>query len=125
MTALLAILAFVLGLTAAAKGLIQSLAAAVAFVPGSGFLGEFILSESGRVNPEQGFRLAWAAGVIVAAMVVLGTPEKAAAHCPHWGYDNCDSTAQCANYCIVVHGCWEAVCFKQVNKWVCRCRANP
>ena len=77
MTALLAILAFVLGLAAAAKGLIQSLAGAVASVPGSGLLGEFILSESGRVNPEQGFRLAWAAGVIVAAMVVFGTPPKA------------------------------------------------
>ena len=96
MTALLAILAFVLGLAAAAKDLIQSLAGAVASVPGSGFLGEFILSESGRVNPEQGFRLAWAAGVIVAAMVVLGTPPPVAA-CPQG--NSCSSKADCEGYC--------------------------
>ena len=70
-----------LGLAGAAKDLIQSAAGAVTSVLGSGFLGEFIPSESGRVNPEQGFRLAWAAGVIVAAMVVLGTPPKAEASC--------------------------------------------
>ena len=28
----------------------------------TGFVGEFIMNESGRVNPEQGFRVAWAAG---------------------------------------------------------------
>ena len=35
------------------------------------------MNESGRVNPEQGFRFARAAGLIVAAMVVLGSPPKA------------------------------------------------
>ena len=98
MTALLAILAFVLGLAAAAKDLIQSLAGAVASVPGSGFLGEFILSESGRVNPEHGFRLAWAAGVIVAAMVVLGTPPKVSA-CPGSISKSCSSGWDCRIPC--------------------------
>ena len=106
MTALLAILAFVLGLAAAAKDLIQSLAGTVASVPGSGFLGEFILSESGRVNPEQGFRLAWAAGVIVAAMVVLGTPPQAAAHCSGSHYYGCNSTSECDGFCAQHNGCY-------------------
>ena len=112
MTALLAIFAFVLGLAAAAKDLIQSLARSVASVPGSGFIGEFILSESGRVNPEQGFRLAWAAGVIVAAMVVLGTPPKAAAHhqCSSTTSSVCVSDGQCGMWCQVWEGCNWGVC---------------
>ena len=59
----------------------------------TGFVGELIRSESGRVNPEQGFRLAGAAGVIVAAMVGLGTPPKAAAHhlCSEYGFLGCRS----------------------------------
>ena len=89
------------------------------------FIGEFITCESGRGRPQQALPVAWTGGLLIAATVILGTPPKAAADCPHWGYDYCDSTAQCLNYCIVVHGCWEAVCFKQVNKYVCRCRTNP
>ena len=122
MTALLAILAFVLGLAAAAKDLIQTAAGAVASVPGSGFLGEFILSESGRVNPEQGFRLAWAAGVIVAAMVVLGTPPKAAAHhsCGS-SSSGCVSNGQCTMWCQIYEGCNWGQCEKRGNKRYCLC----
>ena len=39
------------------------------------FLWEFIISEETGVRPQQGFRVAWAGGVLVAASVVLGTPD--------------------------------------------------
>ena len=77
---------------------------------GGTFLGEFITSESGRVNPEQGFRFAWAAGVIVAAAVVLGTPPKAAASCSG-GFSGCHSQAHCIMYCQVWEGCSWGVCY--------------
>ena len=126
MTALLAILAFVLGLAAAAKDLIQSAAGAVASVLGSGFLGEFILSESGRVNPEQGFRFAWAAGIIVAAMVVLGTPPKAAAHhhCSIVESTGCVTNLQCRMWCQVWEECLDGWCIKDhpTKDPFCKCR---
>ena len=80
-----------------------------------GWRGVFFRSESGRVNPEQGFRLAWAAGVIVAAMVVLGTPPKAAAH------HHCSTVEsiglrrtdwQCRMWCQVWEECRDGWCVK-------------
>ena len=79
----------------------------------SGLVGEFIMNESGRVNPEQGFRFAWAAGVIVAAMVVLGTPPKAAAHPGHCSTikdPGCVSHGQCRMWCQVWEGCSNGRC---------------
>ena len=92
----------------------------------TGFIGEFITCESGRGRPQQAIPVAWTGGLLIAATVILSTPHKAAAHCPHWGYDNCDSTSQCLNYCIVRHGCWEAKCkfVESENKDICRCRAD-
>ena len=81
----------------------------------TGFVGEFIMNESGRVNPEQGFRFAWAAGLIVAAMVVLGTPPKVAAHhqCSTTTSPGCVAHGQCRMWCQVWEGCSNGWC---VNK---------
>ena len=62
----------------------------------TGFVGEFIMNESGRVNPEQGFRLAWTGGLLLAAAVFLGTPNPSSA-CPSTG--SCSSKADCEGYC--------------------------
>ena len=80
----------------------------------SGFVGEFIMNESGRVNPGQGFRFAWAAGVIVAAMVVLGTPPKAAAHhhCSSIESTGCVTDWQCRMWCQVWEECSDGWCVK-------------
>ena len=40
-----------------------------------GFWWEFIVSEETGVPAEQGFRVAWTGGLLVAASVVLGMPE--------------------------------------------------
>ena len=78
----------------------------------TGFVGELIMSESGRVNPEKGFRLAWAAGVIVTAMVVLGSPPQAAAHPYCLKYTvSCVHDAMCLQYCMVHLGCHWGECF--------------
>ena len=107
----MAILAIVLGLVAAAKDLFEVATQGIeSALDGSGFIGEFVRSESGRVNPEQGFRVAWAAGVIVAAMVVLGTPPKAAASCGTSIACNNGSNAMCMQYCTVFQGCDSGHC---------------
>ena len=62
----------------------------------TGFVGEFIMNESGRVNPEQGFRLAWTGGLLLAGAVFLGTPNPSSA-CP--GISSCSSKADCEGYC--------------------------
>ena len=79
------------------------------FMSRTGFVGEFIMNESGRVNPNQGLRLAWAAGVIVAAMVVLGTPPRATAHCASGHPWNCPSHQYCQMACAY-HGCNSGSC---------------
>lgn len=43
------------------------------------FVSEFITSETGSVRQRNGLPVAWGAGVLVAAAIVLGTPGKAAA----------------------------------------------
>ena len=91
----------------------------------AGFVGEFIMNESGRVNPEQGFRLAWAAGVIVAAMVVLGSPPKAAAHehCSSIKSSGCVTKAQCVMWCQVWEECNSGWCVNPGSvKSYCRCK---
>ena len=92
----------------------------------TGFVGEFIMNESGRVNPEQGFRFAWAAGVIVAAMVVLGTPPKAAAHhhCSTVESTGCVTDLQCRMWCQVWEGCLNGWCKKNhpTKDPFCYCR---
>ena len=96
----MAIVAIAHGLAAAARDLFEAAAQAVASVPGSGFLADFVLSESGEVSPEQGFPVAWTGGLLVAAMVVLGSPPQAAAHCTgSYHYQGCSSNTECDNYC--------------------------
>ena len=98
-------IAFLLGLMAAAKDLFEVAAQAIASAPGSGFLADFVLSESGEVSPEHGFPVAWTGGLLVAAMVVLGSPPQAAAHCNGSShYYGCNSHSECNNYCSQ-HAC--------------------
>ena len=100
----MAILAIAHGLAAAARDLFEAVAQAVASAPGSGFLADFVLSESGEVSPEQGFPVAWTGGLLVAAMVVLGSPPQAAAHCNGSAHlYGCDTNSECAVHCEV-HG---------------------
>ena len=65
----MAIVAIAHGLAAAARDLFEAAAQAVASAPGSGFLADFVLSESGEVSPEQGFPVAWTGGLLV---IVVG-----------------------------------------------------
>ena len=100
----MAILAIAHGLAAEARDLYEVAAQAVASVPRSGFLADFVLSESGEVSPEQGFPVAWTGGLLVAAMVVLGSPPQAAAHCNGSShYYGCDTNSECDIHCEV-HG---------------------
>ena len=102
----MAIVAIAHALVAAAEDLFEAVAQAVASVPGSGFLADFVLSESGEVSPEQGFPVAWTGGLLVAAMVVLGSPPQAAAHCngsSHWY--GCNTNTECIRYCEVHGNC--------------------
>ena len=121
----MAIIAFVLGLVAAAKDLFEVATQGIESALGSGFIAELITSESGRVNPEQGFRFAWAAGVIVAAMVVLGTPPRAAASCGETGISCLNgSSAMCLQICTVFKGCESGSCRqgKEGEDPTCYCR---
>ena len=97
----MAIVAIAHALVAAAEDLFEAAAQAIASVPGSGFLADFVLSESGEVSPEQGFPVAWTGGLLVAAMVVLGSPPQAAAHCN--GYIRtivaATNDTECSHYC--------------------------
>ena len=96
----MAIVAIAHALVAAAENLFEVAAQAIASVPGSGFLADFVLSESGEVSPEQGFPVAWTGGLLVAAMVVLGSPPQAAAHCNGSShYYGCHSDTECSHYC--------------------------
>ena len=96
----MAILAIAHGLAAEARDLFEAAAQAVASGPGSGFLADFVLSESGEVSPEQGFPVAWTGGLLVTAMVVLGSPPQAAAHCGgQYHYSGCSSDTECSHYC--------------------------
>ncbi len=91
---------FAHGLAAAARDLFEAAAQAVASAPGSGFLADFVLSESGEVSPEQGFPVAWTGGLLVAAMVVLGSPPQAAAHCNGSSHlYGCNTNNGCAAHC--------------------------
>ena len=95
-----AIVAIAHALVAAAGDLFEAAAQAVGSVPGSGFLADFVLSESGEVSPEQGFPVAWTGGLLVAAMVVLGSPPQAAAHCNNtYHYSGCSNDTECSHYC--------------------------
>ena len=96
----MAIVAIAHALVAAAENLFEVAAQAIASVPGSGFLADFVLSESGEVSPEQGFPVAWTGGLLVAAMVVLGSPPQAAAHCGGLeSGESCFSDSYCAAFC--------------------------
>ena len=95
----MAILAIAHGLVAAAKDLFEAAAQAIASAPGSGFLADFVLSESGEVSPEQGFPVAWTGGLLVAAMVVLGSPPQAAAHCGGLHSISCNNNNDCRIRC--------------------------
>ena len=62
-------------------GLASALIGVAGSALGSGFIAEFARSESGEVNPKQGLPVAWTGGLLVAAMVVLGSPPQTVAHC--------------------------------------------
>ena len=81
-------------------GLANDLVEVAGSALGSGFIAEFARSESGEVSPKQGFPVAWTGGLLVAAMVVLGSPPQASAHCaysPH--YQGCSTSTECSHYC--------------------------
>ena len=65
----------------AAIGVAQGLVEVAGSALESGFIAEFVRSESGEVSLKQGFPVAWTGGLLVAAMVVLGSPPQVAAHC--------------------------------------------
>ena len=78
-----------------AKGLVEAAGPAL----GSGFIAEFVRSESGEVSPKQGFPVAWAGGLLIAAAVVLGAPDTARAEvCSEVG-GSCTADWQCATFC--------------------------
>ena len=90
----------------AAIGVAQGLVEAAGSALGSGFIAEFVRSESGEVSAKQGFPVAWTGGLLVAAMVVLGSPPQASAHCSgvlHWS--GCYSSAACNYWCGFHNGC--------------------
>ena len=62
-------------------GLAHDLVEVAGSALGSGFIAEFVRSESGEVSPKQGFPVAWTGGLLVAAAVVFGTPPRASADC--------------------------------------------
>ena len=86
---------------------------------GSGFIAEFVRSESGEVSPKQGFPVAWTGGLLVAAMVVLGSPPQAAASCNQGFYHSCTSRHQCYYVCRVQQTCSYYACPPHINKCYC------
>ena len=90
----------------AAIGIAQALAAAaddlfevVGSALGSGFIAEFVRSESGEVSPKQGFPVAWTGGLLIAAAVVLGAPDTARAGACSAQGGSCTADWQCASFC--------------------------
>ena len=83
------------------------------------FVSEFLTNETGFVRQRTGLPVAWAAGVLVAAAVVLGTPGPAAAACVDPG--NCEGLA-CGS-CHVVDCQYNlATCpFSTPYRWQERC----
>lgn len=88
-------------------------------------MSEFITNETGFVRQRTGLPVAWAAGVLVAAAVILGTPGTAAA----CGGTPCDwigscvgwPSGQCNYLCITQgHACGE--CRQEgTHVWDCQC----
>ena len=74
-----------------------------------GFIADFVRSESGEVDPKQGLPVAWTGGLLIAAMVILGSPPQAAASCG-WTV-RCVHDAMCLQYCMVHLGCAWGECF--------------
>ena len=80
---------------AAAQGIVEVAGSALE----SGFIAEFVRSESGEVSPNQGFPVAWTGGLLIAAAVVLGAPDTAKAEvCSEVG-GSCNANWQCASFC--------------------------
>ena len=73
------------------------------------FIGEFITCESGRGRPQQALPVAWTGGLLIAAMVILGSPPQAAASCG-WTV-RCVHSAMCLQYCMVHLACTWGECF--------------
>ena len=80
---------------AVAHGLVEAAGSAL----GSGFIAEFVRSESGEVNAKQGFPVAWTGGLLIAAAVVLGAPDTARAGACSAQGGSCDANWQCASFC--------------------------
>ena len=83
----------------AAIGVAHGLVEVAGSALGSGFIAEFVRSESGEVSPKQGFPVAWTGGLLIAAAVVLGAPDTARAEdCSVQG-GSCNAHWQCASFC--------------------------
>ena len=81
-------------------GLASDLIGVAGSALGSGFIAEFVRSESGEVSPKQGFSVAWTGGLLIAAMVVLGSPPPAVAHCGGLeSSSSCNSNTDCGHHC--------------------------
>ena len=84
----------------------------------TGFFGEFILSESGRVSTKRGFPVAWTGGLLVAAAVLLPAPTEAACH-EHGGY--CTAQWHCALWCMMKNCNQSFYCDTEKDANVCDC----
>ena len=100
---------------AAAQGLVEVAGSAL----GSGFIAEFVRSESGEVSAKQGFPVAWTGGLLIAAAVVLGAPDTARAESCSVQGGSCNATWQCASFCASVNCADEFWCDVDDNK--CHC----
>lgn len=63
------------------------------------FVSEFIASETGFVRQRDGLPVAWAAGVLVAAAILFGMPEKVHAACG-WGPSCTPGVSDCGQLCF-------------------------
>jgi hypothetical protein len=79
------------------------------------FMAEFLASETGFVRQRHGLPVAWTAGVLVAAAVILGMPGKAEAYCRQ--FPGCAGDAACAAQCQY-SGCATGWCHTP-NECVC------
>ena len=103
----------------AAIGVAQGLVEVAGSALESGFIAEFVRSESGEVSPKQGFPVAWTGGLLIAAAVVLGAPDTARAERCEVRGGSCNAKWQCASFCASKNCTNEFHC--NVQKDECHC----
>lgn len=74
------------------------------------FMGAFLASETGFVRQRTGLPVAWAVGVLVAAAVLFGMPDRAHAACGFWGADCSPGSSTCTSYCVDYMHCSSGQC---------------